>query len=199
MIKREGKLSLENIAGRMPLAKTTLREHFLNLERKGLIKREYVRSGPGRPGLQFYLTSRGNNLFPSYESSMMREFFRYLKKGGQTELMEDFFKVFWEKRYTDAKSRMDEYAEDELEKRTEVLAKMLEEEGFMPETVSEKSSGNLMIRECNCPFREVVKETRLPCKLEAEFYERLFDGKVERTSYIPEEGHSCTYMISLKK
>lgn len=30
------------------LAKTTLREHFLQLERDGYIRREYIRSGPGR-------------------------------------------------------------------------------------------------------------------------------------------------------
>ncbi|MEX0778617.1 MAG: winged helix-turn-helix transcriptional regulator [Balneolales bacterium] len=199
MIKREGRLSLEKIAIGMDLAKTTLREHFLNLERDGLILREYVRSGPGRPSLQFQLTAKGNNYFPSSESVMMREFIRYLQQEGKTELMEDFFKAFWEKRFQNAKGRMDAYPESEPAKRLEALSDILEEEGFMPAYQSDGTGNNIAIRECNCPFREVVKETQLPCKLEAEFYERLFGGKVERTSYIAAGDYSCTYQISVNR
>ncbi len=47
-------------------------------------------------------------------------------------------------------------------------------------------SETITIRECNCPFLEVVKETTLPCRLEAEFYRRLFNSMIERTSYIAE-------------
>ncbi|MEX1136993.1 MAG: winged helix-turn-helix transcriptional regulator [Balneolales bacterium] len=199
MIKREGRLSLEKISEGMDLAKTTLREHFLNLERDGLIQREYVRSGPGRPSLQFQLTAKGDHYFPSLESGMMREFICYLQQENKTELLEEFFKAFWEKRYQNAKRRMDAYTESEPDKRLKALSGMLEEEGFMPVTNSGTKGSDLIIRECNCPFREVVKETRLPCKLEAEFYERLFGGKVERTSYIAEGDHSCTYQITAKK
>ena len=199
MIKREGRLSLDVASERMDLAKTTLREHLLNLERDGLIRREYVRSGPGRPALEFLLTSKGNQFYPSYESSMMREFIRYLQKEDQTRLMEGFFTDFWDKRYDEAIIRMGEYAEEQTNKRLDALAGMLEEEGFMPETSPSSPDGEIIIRECNCPFREVVKETRLPCKLEAEFYERIFGGSVERTSYIPDGDYSCTYKISSLK
>lgn len=199
IIKREGRISLENISAAMKLAKTTLREHFLNLERDGLIQREYVRSGPGRPSLQFQLTAKGNLYFPSSESGMMKEFLRYLQKENKTELIEEFFTAFWEKRYQNAKKKMDKYPESEKKKRLEALSGMLEEEGFMPVINSDNSGGNLTIRECNCPFREVIKETRLPCKLEAEFYMRLFNSDVERNSYIAEGDHSCTYQVSSKE
>jgi predicted ArsR family transcriptional regulator len=41
----------------------------------------------------------------------------------------------------------------------------------------------------------VVKETQLPCKLEAMFYKKLFSEKAERTTHIASGDHACTYDI----
>lgn len=94
-----------------------------------------------------------------------------------------------------AKVRMNESGEGQLESRLNKLMEYLEEEGFMPEIEICGSGDKITVKECNCPFREVVKETRLPCKLEAIFYQKLFSEKVDRTSYIPDGDFSCTYEI----
>ncbi|MDZ7757286.1 DeoR family transcriptional regulator [Rhodohalobacter sp.] len=49
LLKRSGILSIDDVTDHMGLAKTTLREHFLQLERDGYIERKYERSGPGQP------------------------------------------------------------------------------------------------------------------------------------------------------
>ncbi|MFH5833394.1 helix-turn-helix transcriptional regulator [Halalkalibaculum sp. DA384] len=198
LIKREGAISIDDAVDVVELAKTTVREHFLQLERDGYIKRDYVRSGPGRPSLQYQMTQKGNNLYPSYESVMMRELLKYLKSNGDDETIEDFFQAFWDKRIEKARRSMDEASETDSYSRAEALKKMLEEEGFMPEFNIDEESEALTVKECNCPFSEVVKETKLPCKLEAMFYKKLFQGDVERTSYIADGDFSCTYDISLK-
>jgi len=82
-----------------------------------------------------------------------------------------------------------------IEEKLVVLMDMLEEEGFMPEFNIDNESDRLTIKECNCPFSEVVKETQLPCKLEAMFFKRLFNEEVKRTSHIAEGDFSCTYNI----
>lgn len=63
LIKQKGTLSVDEAVYHTRLAKTTLREHFLQLERDGCIRREYIRSGPGRPSLQYQITVKGNRLF----------------------------------------------------------------------------------------------------------------------------------------
>lgn len=197
LIKRGGTVKIDEAVEEMDLAKTTLREHLLQLERDGYIERTYERSGPGRPSLQYRLSNKGNSLYPSYESDLMRKFLQYLNSSDREELIEDFFEKFWEERYEKAQQQMDESG-SELKEKLEGLMDMLEKEGFMPEfSVDEESE--IKVKECNCPFREVIKETRLPCKLEAMFYSRLFEGNVERTSYIAEGDHSCTYHISNSK
>lgn len=199
LIKRNGAISIDDMVDRMELAKTTLREHLMQLERDGYIEREYVRSGPGRPSLQYQLTPKGNSLFPSSESVLIRKLISYLKEQEDEETIEAFFQVFWEERLEEACERMDETSKDDMQSRVEALTHMLEEEGFMPEFELNSKEETLTIKECNCPFSEVVKETRLPCKLEAMFYKKLFSEKAERTTHIASGDHACTYDIPLGK
>ncbi|PAU93251.1 transcriptional regulator [Aliifodinibius salipaludis] len=195
LIKRRGTLSIDEAVEEIDLAKTTLREHFLQLERDGYVERDYVRSGPGRPSLQYQLTSKGNSLFPSSESKLIRNIIKYLKTKGSEQLVEDFFEDFWDQRLEEAQDRIKESSAEDPESKIKILMQMLEEEGFMPEFDFDKSDESLTVRECNCPFSEVVKETRLPCKLEEMFYKRLFNENAERTSYIADGDYSCTYNI----
>jgi predicted ArsR family transcriptional regulator len=197
LIKHQGTLSIDEAVEEIELAKTTLREHFLQLERDGYVEREYIRSGPGRPSLQYQLTSKGNSLFPSSESTLMREMIKFLKSNDDEETIEEFFKAFWEERLEEAQERIADAPADNIESRIRVLMEMLEEEGFMPEFDLDEEAEKLTVKECNCPFSEVVKETRLPCKLEEMFYKKLFNENAERTSYIAEGDYSCTYGISL--
>lgn len=194
IIKRRGTLSIDEAVKEIELAKTTLREHFLQLERDGYVERDYVRSGPGRPSLQYQLSPKGNSLFPSYEASLMREMISYLKGKGEEAVIEDFFESFWDDRLENARARMDAAPVQNTEK-LKALMQMLKEEGFMPEFEIDHDNEELTIKECNCPFSEVVKETRLPCKLEAKFYEKLFEQKIDRTTYIAEGDHACTYDV----
>lgn len=198
IIKRNGAISIDNMVAQMELAKTTLREHLMQLESDDYIERDYVRSGPGRPSLQYRMTPKGHGLYPSSEATMIREMLHFLKSRGDEDTIEEFFRAFWEERIEEARSRMDKAAEDNMGERVQALINMLEEEGFMPEFELNEEDETLTVKECNCPFSEVVKETRLPCKLEAMFYEKLFNQQAERTTYIAEGDYSCTYEIPVE-
>lgn len=195
LLKREGTISIDSLVSKLDLAKTTLREHLLKLERDGYVERDYVRSGPGRPSLQYQLTSKGNSLFPSSESKLIRNIIEYFKKRGSQQLVEDFFEDFWDQRLEEAQDRIKESSSEDPESKVKVLMQMLEEEGFMPEFNFNKSNESLTVKECNCPFSEVIKETRLPCKLEEMFYKKLFNENAERMTYIADGDYSCTYDI----
>jgi len=195
LLKRSGILSVDQVTDSVGLAKTTLREHFLQLERDEYIKRTYERSGPGRPSLMYSLTSKGHRIYPTREPFLLKSFISFLKKRGEESTIEEFFHTFWEDRLSKAERKLGE-VEDDKEEQLQRLADLLSEEGFMPEIEYSEESGTVVVKECNCPFHEVVKETRLPCELEAKFYEKLFKGDVERISYIPEGDYSCTYCIT---
>ena len=203
-IKRLGAADMEQLAGRTGLARTTLREHLALLERDGLVRRGYRRIGAGRPALQYRLTRQGEERFPSEERELLGNLIRYLQDEGKQHLLQAFFESFWNKRAARACELMQAAAEVQetvpeqagsLPPDLKALSDLLESEGFMPEIHYDESDGNVIVRECNCPFKSVIRETRLPCRLEARFYEKVFGRKVSRTSFIPDGGDACTYRI----
>jgi len=195
LVKQKGTLSMDKAVELTDLSKTTIREHMLQLEQDGYIHREFVRSGPGRPSLQYQIRAKGNRLFPSAESDLLRQLLRHLREEGQEHTMEAFFESYWEERLQQASQCMNEASSVNEEHRLSALMSFLAGEGFMPEYERDNKRSCITIKECNCPFSEVIKETRLPCRLEAGFYRKLFDAEVSRTHYIAEGDFSCTYQI----
>ncbi len=198
-IKRKGRIGLNRLVDETGLAKTTLREHLTQLERDGLVEREYHRAGPGRPGLRYGLTLAGHRRFPSEERELLGDLLHFLKSEDQEELLRSFFRRFWSKRVDRARQRMNEAANESggtPDEQLPALCNVLEQEGFMPECMDDKQQGAFVIKECNCPFQSVIGETQLPCELEIEFYRKLFGGEVTRTSYIPDGDYSCSYRIN---
>ncbi|WP_022834631.1 helix-turn-helix transcriptional regulator [Salisaeta longa] len=193
LIKRRGSLSLDDAMQALDMARTTVREHLLRLEEKDLVERFTRSEGRGRPRLYYKMTPRAQILFPSRDGELLGELITFLEDHAAEDLVASFFEHYWAERTQRVQQQLDAEASDDLEARLRVLLRILEAEGFMPKV--EHDGGQLTIRECNCPFPETVKRTHLPCRLEAAFYEALFDTDVERTRYMPDGAASCSYAL----
>jgi predicted ArsR family transcriptional regulator len=64
LLKRSGAASVEEASGALSIASMTARQHFLSLERDGLVQSEKVRRATGRPHYLYSLTARGDEMFP---------------------------------------------------------------------------------------------------------------------------------------
>lgn len=197
LTKKKGSISVDEAVEATGLAKATLRQHFSELEEGGFLVKSYERSGRGRPSSKYKITGKGNELFPSSEAQLLRNLLKFLKNNEGEELLTAFFEKYWENRLESVRQKMGDVSEIVRKKDFRALIRMLEKEGFMPEFSLNEEQNTFQVQECNCPFSEVVKETRLPCKLEAQFFAKLFNGEVERTAYLPDGDHSCTYKINL--
>lgn len=196
LIKKRGQLTLNQASEETGLSRTTLREHFINLEYDGYLQRSSKREGRGRPEMVFELTEKGHRHFPSLEGPILQSFLRYLKQNDQEKMISEFFTKFWDKRLREAEMQFSEMRTSTLEEKLDVLKHILDEQGFMPE-IQLSEDGRIIISECNCPLRDAIKETRLPCKLEAEFMQKLLKVALERVSYIPDGNRSCTYELQV--
>lgn len=199
LLKRNGSVSVDETVQQTGLAKATLREHFSQLERDGYVERTYKASGRGRPCLSFQLSEKGNKLFPSQEADLIKDLFAFLKARGEEHTIEEFFKRMWDDRFLKIKKQMNGSSDDDLEAKVKALADVLEEDGFMPEIELNGQAEMLNVKQCNCPFSDAVRETRLPCKLEAMFLRKLFNQPIKRTSYIAEGDFACNYEISVNQ
>ncbi len=193
IIKRRGSLSVDEAMEALGMARTTVREHLLQLREKGLLTRSAERQGRGRPSHRYEMTRRAKVLFPSRDGELMGELVRFLKEEGAEDLVETFFERYWAERTESARQNLRSVSADDLEEKLEVLRRMLEEEGFMPEV--DAGEQTVTVRECNCPFPESVKQTRIPCQLEKDFYESLFQTALDRVTYIPDGNSACTYEV----
>jgi predicted ArsR family transcriptional regulator len=194
VIKREGELSIDDATSRLRLAKTTVRQHLLHLEKQGLIERKYLRVGQGRPKVVFALSESGQRLYPSQDPELLRELLEYLEATGKARTIESFFEAYWNKRKTQFEEILAATRgnRDETEARINALRILLEREGFMPKI--EKDSGKrIVVRECNCPFPQTIRATQLPCKLESDFIQWALKVTLQRTGYLPGGDSACTY------
>lgn len=194
LMKRRGKISLDDAQSSTGLTKTTLREHLGQLGRDGLVERSARRQGRGRPALLYALTAEGERLFPSRDHVLLGGLLDYLNATGNEHLVNGFFERFWANRLREVEFQLSKIPSDDREARVRVVEELLEEQGFMPDI--QRGEKGLVIRECNCPFAEAVRHTRLPCQLEAEFFEKVFDDRIGRVAYIPDGSPACTYEFS---
>lgn len=197
LMKRQGEVSLDDAEEAMGLARTTLREHLAGLERDGLVAHYAKRQGRGRPSLRYRLTEDGERLFPIRDGVLLRELLVYLQQEGPADLLNDFFGRFWERRLREVKHRLEHVEPGDLNGKLEVLEQILHEQGFMPEV--QATDEEIVVRECNCPFPEAVKQTRVPCRLEAQFIEQVLQSEARRVSYIPEGSTACTYAFQSQR
>jgi predicted ArsR family transcriptional regulator len=161
--------------------------------RDGLVERRSRQQGRGRPSMCYRLTPVGERLFPERERAVFAEFLAYLQEQGREALIEDFFDSFWEARLEEVKQRVDGPVDAaDRQQVLDALEAVLREEGFMPEIQVEEEQ--VTVRECNCPFAQIVETTDMPCTVEKCFYEALF-GQAERTSHIPGGDDACAYEL----
>ncbi|MDT0631566.1 transcriptional regulator [Rubrivirga sp. S365] len=190
LMKRRGEVSLDDAQAATGLTRPTLRQHLGGLERDGLVVRSTQRQPRGRPSLRYALDPSAETLFPSRDGLLLGRLLDYLLDRGEDDMVRDFFERYWDERLRDVQARLRQVPAGDDAGRLAALGDVLREQGFMPEI---RRNGSVTIRECNCPFPEAVKRTRLPCRLEAAFYERLFDDPIERVTYIPDGFAACTY------
>ncbi|MFW5968910.1 MAG: helix-turn-helix transcriptional regulator, partial [Persicimonas sp.] len=170
-------------------------QHFDRLEDKELLERKSVAKGPGRPTLEYRLTPAGQGLFPSQNGRLFGQILEFLMREGYPGLVDAFFRQMWRQRTDALVEGFDEAGATELEERLEVVEDFLEEEGFVPDIDTEGDC--VTIRECNCPYSEAVRATRLPCRLEAKFLENALQREVSRVGYMPDGHPTCVYEFHL--
>lgn len=188
-LKRRGRSGVPQLAEELGLNIETVRDHLKTLVARELVRREgAVRSGPGRPEIVYALTDAAEVLFPRREGEILRELGTYLVKGGNEQLLRDFFTQYIGKRREEVASRV---AHLDGRARLEEVARIFSELGFMP--VIEEKDDTPRLRLCHCPLRDLVDATKIPCRAEIGFLAELLDERLTRVSYIPAGDDSCSY------
>ena len=194
-LKRRGESTLAELEGSLELASETVRSHLQALVAQGLAERcGLLRSGPGRPRVRYRLTEAGEALFPRRDRELLRELASFLLDSGHGALLEGFFAARLRRKRAAAEARL---ADVPAKERLDAVAKLLCEDGFLAEVVTDDSGRHLRL--CHCPLRELVEVSRLPCRAEMELVGELLGDTLQRESFIPDGAPSCTYAVGPQK
>ncbi len=196
-LKRRGESTLAELESSVDLAAETVRSHLLALTSQRLVERSgELRSGPGRPRIRYRLSAAGDALFPQRDRELLREIATFLVETGHNALLEDFFAERLRRKRAEAEARL---AAVPAHERLEAVARLLSEEGFLAEVVTDAGDAGPHLRLCHCPLRELVEVSRLPCRAEMALVGELLGSALRRESFIPDGAPSCTYGLEPAK
>lgn len=187
-LKSHGPASLQQVADHLGVTKQGALRHLESLAASGLIDvRSEERGGPGRPENVYRLTAAAVDRFPASHRELASQMVHFMTP----EQVESFFAQRATRLETEYGDRLRGLS---LRDKVAELARLASEHGHMAEVV-ESPDGSLAIRQCHCPIGDVAAEVGHPCRMEMAMYSRLLGVQLQRSSYMPDDDPSCTYVV----
>ena len=191
-IKRQGEARADELAAKLGITVSAVRQHLSALQAGGLVEHREVRAGPGRPHHDYRLSERGDNLFPRRYASIVTDLL-VEAEAEDPALVERMFERRRVRRVERAKERLEGKSFPE---RVAELTRVLDEDGYLAEVVPQ-DDGTFRIVEHNCAILAVASQYGAACGTELEFIrEVLPDARVERVAHLLSGGHVCAYEVS---
>jgi predicted ArsR family transcriptional regulator len=192
LLRRHGRLSAPRLADLLRINSVGVRRHLGLLERDGLVESTVEKPTRGRPAAIYRLTDAGLERFPRRYDEVAREALAFLKDHDAAALAQ-FLAWRNERLAASYAGRVDGAT---LAERTDALAEVLSEQGFMAE-VESAPGGGLRLCQHNCTVEHLAADLPDLCTSEAELFERLLGTQVEREATLVDGAVRCVTRINL--
>ncbi|MFG1215274.1 winged helix-turn-helix transcriptional regulator [Xanthobacter flavus] len=185
-------LSVDELAGRLDISRSAVKQHLSGLERDGYVARGSARKTGGRPGQIYVLTESGIGVFPKQYSWFSRILLQTLRgRIGDADLGEFMFNLGVDMsamalpRIT-GKTRIERIAE---------IVRIMNETGFVAQTVPDEKSGKLPRIECrNCVYHDLSKDYPEVCQFDIGFISGLMGAGVDQEECMQrDDGQVCRF------
>jgi len=188
-LHRLGASTIQQICDATGVTATAVRQRLVRLEGKGLINRQAVREGRGRPHHVYALTTDALRSLGDNYSDLALILWKELMQIEEPDVRErvmNRIKESLSRKYGSGlrnRSTMQRFLE---------LKSALNERGF---SVEVDGSGSLpVLRESNCPYHELASQDSSICDLEKSVFEEVLGMKIERTQCCMDGHHSCEFV-----
>ena len=166
------------------------------LETAGLVSREAVKHGVGRPRHVYDVTEAAQDLFPANYDGLAAGLLAAIQAIGGDELVDDVF----EERRRITRERLRQRLGDRLGAdaplvdRARELAVIQDEQGYLAETTI-GPDGVIRLVERNCAIHRVAAGHAAACQAELDLFRELLGTDVERETHIANGDRCCSYRI----
>lgn len=191
LLENKSGATLEELVSAVGLSRTALNQHLMALEREGQVRKGNPRKTAGRPQNVYVLTEEGNNRFPKQYSWFSKMLIETLRQQVGPEQVSQFMFDLGVKLSADliprvvGKNRAD---------RLDEIVKIMNETGFVAQTVDSGGSGKLPRVECrNCVYHDLSKDYPEVCRFDIGFLSGLMGAEVEHQSCMQRGGEICRF------
>ena len=195
-LRHDGPSSPEQLAGALGLSRTGVLQQLHALEAAGLVSRQAVRHGVGRPRHVYDVTAAAQDLFPTNYDGLASGLLAAIRSLGGEHLVDEVFEERRRQTRDRLQTRLSERlaADAPLIDRARELAVIQDEQGYLAEAVL-STDGTIRLVERNCAIHRVSSEHAAACQAELDLFRELLGTSVERETHIAAGDRCCTYRI----
>lgn len=184
-LRRDGSLGVAELAEKMGVTATAIRQRLQRVMGQGLVEREVARAGRGRPSHRYQLTNKGHreagNNFPDLAEALWQEV-RSIKN---PEVRQGLLQRI-------AGHLADHYGRqvqaEDLEARMDQAAKLFEERNIPCEI--QQKDGLPVLTMLACPYPDLAEKDRGICAMEKMLFSKILAHDV-RLSECRLDGDTC--------
>jgi predicted ArsR family transcriptional regulator len=189
-LKLEGSLTVAQLAERLGVTESAIRQQLTLLESEGLLEYQDLKGRRGRPLRQYRLSASGDERFTRTYASLAESLLESLRDRLGPQAVETAFEGRREQMEAELRPMVRSAT---LRERVGQFAEAMATRGYMP-TVAEDEQG-ISFSWHNCPVARVARQFAQPCAQEIRLIESLLGEPVSRETCIAKGDTACRYRI----
>lgn len=189
-LQRIGPRTVQEICETAGVTATAVRQRLTRLQGSGLVARERIRHGRGRPHYVYKVTDLGSRHLGDNYGDLALILWRELNAIADPGIREDV-----QRRVKDAMvRRLGVHGDGRFRERLKTLASSLANRGF---DVELNDCDELpVLREHNCPYLELAEEDRGVCEMERQVFEQALGTGVKLSQCCLDGHRYCEFEVS---
>ena len=188
LLRVAGSMGVAELAEEVEVTPTAIRQRLMRLMAQGLVQRQSVRNGRGRPKHLYQLTDKGLRLTGSNFADLALALWREIGLSGSEELQQEMVRRI-------AKALATEYAGQvqgsTTTERMQSLGDLLAQRRI-PVTVKDFAHQLVMTAHA-CPYPKLAEQDRRVCAMEEMLFSELLGQEVELTQCRLDGGADCCF------
>jgi predicted ArsR family transcriptional regulator len=195
-LRHDGPSSPESLASDLGASRTGVLQQLHALEAAGLVARQAVRHGVGRPRHLYDVTAAAQDLFPTNYEGLAEGLLAAIRAIGGEGLVDDVFEERRRMSRERVRRRLAERlpADASIADRARELAVIQDEAGYLAEAII-GTDGMIRLVERNCAIHRIAADTGAACQAELDLFREVLGVDVQRDTHIVAGDRCCSYRI----
>lgn len=189
-LKLEGAQTVAQLAGRLGVTESAIRQQIALLEMEGLLEYEDQKGRRGRPQRQYRLSAAGDERFTRTYASLAVSLLESVRDRLGPQAVEVAFEGRREQMEAELRPMV---RSRDPRQRIQQFAEAMALRGYMP-AVAEDDQG-ITFSWHNCPVAQIARQFTHPCAQEIRLIESLLGERVVRETCIAKGDSACRYRV----